>query len=499
MRTHAAAPPRPGAAPAPPAEASFELLFAHNPLPMWVYDLETLRFLEVNTAAVTHYGYTRDEFLQMDITGIRPPTTVPALLAEVAQPRPDHQRSGPWQHQRKDGQVRDVEIISHVLTWAGRPAALVVVEDITARRRVEAQVQRQVQQLTALRTIDLAITASHDLRITLHILLSEVLAQLQVDAAAIWQLNLQTLRLEYAAGRGFRTVTSAQADLRLGQGLAGRVARERRRVSVADLAGAPDLVRQALVEAEGFRTYSGVPLVVKGQIHGVLEVFDRTSRAPDAEWFEFLDALAGQTAIALENATLFTDLQQANLDLMQAYEETLEGWARALELRDVGTEGHTMRVVDLTVRLGQALGLPDALLVQLRRGALLHDIGKIGVPDAILQKPGPLTEDEWVIMRRHPVYAYQWLAAIPFLRPALDIPYCHHERWDGAGYPRGLQGEQIPLAARIFAVVDIWDALISDRPYRSAWPEARVREHLRALAGTHCDPQVVAAFLALPL
>lgn len=194
---------------------------------------------------------------------------------------------------------------------------------------------------------------------------------------------------------------------------------------------------------------------------------------------------------------LLESLQFSNNELVLAYEITLEGWSRALDLRDKETEGHTQRVTDMSVRLARAMGLSEEELIHIRRGALLHDIGKMGIPDSILLKPGPLTEEEWVIMRKHPGYAYDLLAPITFLHPALAIPYCHHEKWDGSGYPRGLKGTEIPQAARIFAVVDVWDALCSDRPYRPRWPEGRVYEHIRALAGSHFDPQVVDAFLAL--
>ena len=186
-----------------------------------------------------------------------------------------------------------------------------------------------------------------------------------------------------------------------------------------------------------------------------------------------------------------------NADLTSAYDATIEGWSRALDLRDRETEGHCRRVTDLTLALAQAMGLPSADLVQIRRGALLHDIGKMGIPDAILLKPGPLDDREWEIMRRHPVYAYEMLSPIEFLRPALAIPYCHHEKWDGTGYPHGLCGEEIPLSARLFAVVDVWDALCSNRPYRPGWSLDKVRAQISAGAGTHFDPQIVKAFLAL--
>ncbi len=189
------------------------------------------------------------------------------------------------------------------------------------------------------------------------------------------------------------------------------------------------------------------------------------------------------------------EIRSLNDELAAAYDATIEGWAKALDLRDKETEGHTRRVTEMSLRLARALGLGESEMVHIRRGALLHDIGKLGVPDAILLKPGGLTEEEWAVMRRHPGNAHDWLASIPVLRPALAIPHAHHEKWDGTGYPLGLAGESIPLAARLFAAVDIWDALRSDRPYRAAWPEDRVRAHLRSLSGSHLDPAIAAAFL----
>jgi putative nucleotidyltransferase with HDIG domain len=191
------------------------------------------------------------------------------------------------------------------------------------------------------------------------------------------------------------------------------------------------------------------------------------------------------------------DLRHAHSDLAEAYEATIEGWSHVLDLRDKETEGHTQRVTEITVRLARALGVSDSEMVHIRRGALLHDIGKMAIPDNILQKPGPLTEEEWKEMRRHPEYAQQMLSPIVYLRAALDIPYCHHERWDGTGYPRGLKGEEIPLSARIFSIVDVWDALLSNRPYRRGCTEESVLEYLRKLSGVSFDPYLVDEFLEL--
>jgi putative nucleotidyltransferase with HDIG domain len=250
-------------------------------------------------------------------------------------------------------------------------------------------------------------------------------------------------------------------------------------------------------EAEGFLSYAGSPLIAKGQVTGVLEVYRRSVHEPEPEWTHLLETLAGQTAIAIENAQLFQGLQQSNMELAMAYDATIAGWSRAMNLRDQETEGegHTQRVTDLTLKLAQAMGLPDVELIHIRRGALLHDIGKVGVADHILRKPGPLTEEEWVEMRKHPEFAYEMLASIRYLQPALDIPHCHHEKWDGTGYPRGLKGEAIPIAARIFAVVDVWDAVTSDRPYRKAWSREKALEYIQEQSGKCFDPRVVEFFM----
>ena len=251
--------------------------------------------------------------------------------------------------------------------------------------------------------------------------------------------------LEHAAARGFRTEALKHTRLRLGEGYAGQAALRRSPVRIPALSDAPDGLRRApLLEAEGFAAYYGMPLIAKGRVKGVLEIFHRSPLEPDREWEEFLDNLAGQAALAIDAAELFMDLQRSNLDLTLAYDATIEGWSRALDLRDKETEGHTQRVTEMTESLARALGVEEETLIHVRRGALLHDIGKMGVPDATLLKPGPLTEEEWGFMRKHPTYAYEMLSPIAYLHPALDIPYCHHEKWDGTGYPRGRKGRKSP-------------------------------------------------------
>lgn len=187
-------------------------------------------------------------------------------------------------------------------------------------------------------------------------------------------------------------------------------------------------------------------------------------------------------------------MEQLHTELVIAYDKTIEGWSQALDLRDKETEGHTLRVCEKTLLLARAAGLDDEAQLHIKRGSLLHDVGKLGIPDAILLKPAQLTQAEWEIMKRHPVYAYDWLSPIEYLHPALDIPYCHHERWDGTGYPRGLKGTEIPIAARLFAMVDVWDALTSDRPYRRAMQPAEAKEYIRKQSGSHFDPDAIEIF-----
>ncbi|MCJ7625569.1 MAG: PAS domain S-box protein [Anaerolineaceae bacterium] len=371
-----------------------------------------------------------------------------------------------------------------------------IIRDITERVQAEERIQRQLRRLDGLRKIDQAIIGTLDLKIPLNILLEQVTQQLNVEAADILIHNPHTHTLEFMVGIGFRTTALQYTNLRLGESYAGRTALERRIVHIPNMSHIDNgFAKSPQLKDEDFISYYGVPLIAKGEVKGVLEVFHRVEFHPDIEWLSYLETLAGQAAIAIDNANLFNDLQRSNLEITRAYDSTLEGWAKALELRDQETEGHSRRVVTLTLKLARALDIREDELIHVRRGALLHDIGKMGIPDRILQKPGPLDEVEWEIMRHHPLYAYEWLSSIQYLQPALDIPYCHHEKWNGSGYPRGLKGEEIPLTARIFAVVDVWDALLSKRPYRDAWPEEKVRSYIQEQAGSHFDPEVVTAFL----
>ena len=817
------------------SDERYRYLFQNNPQPMLVYDLETLAFLDVNEAMIHHYGYAREEFLAMTIKEIRPPEEIPQLLEQVSRTTATIDVSSHGTHRKKDGTLIDVEIVSHAFTFGERRARLVLVNDVTARRRAEREILRQHEQLAALNQIGQSLTklaapsqileliyatighvldnrnfyialydekkqeisfpvytmdgerkpvgsrplgkglSEYVLRTRLPLLIpcdvKETLEKLGIahlgrqsfsllsvpitadeeaigvitiqdyyrpnvyttadlkllsTCAAQAAIAIQNARL-YAAeqqrARELETLVtigqrltgtldlptvlaslldetaqivpghalaimlydSAQEELkiesargypgevwrnfrvRLGEGVTGRAALTRQPILIRDTTIAPEWLGVDGMPVSG--SEMAVPLVFRDRLVGVINVesqqpavfdehhlrlfaaiadhaaiaienarlFEETRQrtqqlallydagltlnrvldsrvqleflikiaakalhaergdffrydsaadvlrfelglgypeqvekairacefplgeerglvgwvgknhlplnlpdvAADPRWISFesdesrihsalwvpiehegellgvlnvstsranaftphderlLVLFANQVAVAMLNARLYEQAEQNRLEMTAAYEATIEGWSRALDLRDKETEGHTQRVTTMAVRLAWKMGIRGVELVHIRYGALLHDIGKMGVPDAILLKPGPLTREEWQIMHQHPACARDLLLPIMYLRPALDIPFCHHEQWDGVGYPRGLSGEEIPLFARIFAVVDVWDALRSDRPYRPAWSEAKAREHIRSLAGTHFDPKVVQAFLGL--
>jgi PAS domain S-box-containing protein len=406
---------------------------------------------------------------------------------------------------RPDGSMFPAETQGRDITINGRKLRVIAMRDITQRKQAEEEItrlfeesQRRLNQVEALHSIDLTISASMDLRMTLNILLKHVESLLDVDAADILLLIPNSHQFKFSAGRGFHTDGLERASVRLGTSFARRAVLERKTVVVSGgLVSQADQEFSKIYEREGFFAYTGVPLIAKGQTKGVLEVYHRSVHKSETEWLNLLETLAGRAAIAIDNTQLFNDLQQSNFELTLAYDATIAGWSRAMDLRDKETEGHTQRVTDLTLKLARAMSISESQLTHIRHGALLHDIGKMGVPDNILLKADQLTDEEWEKMRKHPAFAYDMLSSIRYLQPALDIPYCHHEKWDGTGYPRGLKGEEIPITARIFAVADVWDAITSDRPYRKGWSKEEALEYIKEQSGKYFDPQVVEEFLSL--
>jgi len=374
---------------------------------------------------------------------------------------------------------------------------LFTARDITKCKETENRMKQQMHQLSVLRSIDLAIASGLDLNLLLAMLLDQLDELMQIDAVSILLLNPKTNLLEFTAGKGFRSTSLQYTHLKLGEGCAGQVALERKLLNVPNLKeNRMEFGRSPLFQIEGFVAYYGVPLIAKGRVLGVLEMFHRSTLEPDADWLNFLNMIAGQAAIAIDSAIMFRELQRSNIELSLAYDATIEGLTRALDLRDKETEEHTRRVADTTIKLAVHLGVGATDLVHIRRGAILHDIGKVAIPDRILLKPGPLAEDEWQVMRRHPGIAVDLLSSISYLAQALEIPHWHHEKWDGTGYPDHLRGEMIPFAARLFALVDVYDALTSNRPYRTAWSKQETLQYIESQSGRHFDPMIVPKFLS---
>jgi PAS domain S-box-containing protein/putative nucleotidyltransferase with HDIG domain len=395
--------------------------------------------------------------------------------------------------------------------WVGREAPIqggnlrllnsighIAANEIQRSTLYEKAVQN-LNRLEALHNIDMAINASQDVKYSLHVLINQVTNLLGVDAACVFLYDEDTRGLKYAAGEGFHSKTEFEkASINLGNHFAGQIALERRTIKGLDLAACEVFSNYAkYIRGEGFSSYFGVPLIAKSRVVGVLEVYNRTPLNPETEWMDFLETLAGQAAIAIDNTSMYHELQRTYEQLSVAYNQTIEGWALTLEMRDDETKGHSQRVTEMAIAIAREMGIRDQELVHIRRGAILHDIGKMAIPDEVLHKPGPLTDEEWDLMRQHPTLAVEWLSKISFLEQAMTIPHYHHERWDGTGYPEGLKGEAIPLSARIFSIVDVWDALLSDRPYRKAWPIKKAITYIKTQSGKQFDPEVVKVFFNL--
>ncbi len=464
-----------------------------------------------NPRVETMSGYSRNELIgtsaSLFIDGDEPQGDCPGLWRTI-------QAGGTWHgrlaSRRKGGgeYVNELAVSPVGGGDASTPRSFVatmmdVTESVRAKERIEELNENLLQRISELETlhgIDTVITDGAGLDAGLPAYVAAVRRGSGLDAVSVFLLSDDGEHLELRATSGYRSPTPEHLVVSLEVGIAGAAAGRGETIVMQGRQAILDAIepeKRAVLAPEEFELFAAVPMISRGELRGVLHVGHRGTIEADEAWRRRLKELAVQGAILVDHANLLSDLRQRNEELRVTYDATIEGWSRTLDLRDKETEGHSRRVTEVSLALARALGLEDGALLNVRRGALLHDIGKMGVPDAILQKPGPLTEEEWSLMRRHTTYARDLLSPIPFLRPALEIPYSHHERWDGSGYPEGLRGEAIPLAARVFAVADVYDALTSDRPYRAAWTRERALHHIRDQAGSHFDPAVVDAFLQL--
>lgn len=342
------------------------------------------------------------------------------------------------------------------------------------------------------------LQSSMDVRDPLPAVLELLAGVVQADGITALSYHQHSQRFDLLSTYRLDARTIAKLRMYFETGLAGKAARERKPIWIEDMQAADSAFRpMSPLAEEGFRSYLNLPLIGHNDFLGVLEVVWRTPQDMQSCNVDFLERMAEQISFTMERTSIVKDLRYQNKELALAYNAMIEGLSRALELRDLETEGHTRRVSILMMRFVEHMQIPSDQWDAIRQGALLHDIGKLGIPDAILLKPGSLTQQERKVMQQHAVYGYNILAPIINLRQTLDIALYHHERWDGSGYPYGLKGGQIPLVARLFAVVDVFDALTSDRPYRSAWSHLQAIEYLKEQEGQQFDPQVVELFLEI--
>ena len=356
------------------------------------------------------------------------------------------------------------------------------------------KVENQLRHLESLHVIDQAITSNFDIQVVNKIILDQVCKELGGDAADILVLNKAINILENVGTTGFMDPMIRSIRVPLTTSIAGKVLLENKGYYINDLDRSPLWFIRKNMQVENFKSFFAYPMAVKGETIGVMEVFLRKKFYPDRDWENFLEALATQAAVAYDSFRKYSELQRMQQNASASFRTTLETWSRSLELHDIESQGHIHRVTNETIRLARELGMDESELPNIERGALLHDIGKIGIMDEILLKKGDLTEKDWEEIKRHPQIARDLLSNVKLLEDALDIPYSHHENWDGSGYPQGLKGEQIPLSARIFAVVDTFDAMTSTRPYRQAWSKSEAIQYLLDQKGKKFDPNIVDLF-----
>jgi PAS domain S-box-containing protein len=445
-----------------------------------------------NRRACELIGYPHDEIEHLSVGDLffadllNDPVTVTDL---------GNNRGGRGKILHKNGHLLPVE---YQITHNGQPGHyFIVLIDLSEYEQTEEKLTVQLKRMQALSNIDRAIMSTMDIAVIAEVVFDKLSSHLNMDFCMLflYDATSQHLICEHSRGLSALSVGGKQA-LAPAPMMANEIAAFGEMIIYEDFPAGDQIdIKKLSFPYRHSKFYAGIPLFNLRETIGILEVCSRRPFFPDQEWKNFFNLVAGQISIAIVHTNQFHSIQRLNHEILQAYENTLEGWARALEYKDRETKGHSDRVKDMTVKLGKSMGLAGADLIHLRRGAILHDLGKMCIPERILFKPSPLDDAEWQIMKQHPVYAQEFLADIQYLQPATIIPLYHHERWDGSGYPFGLKGKQIPLAARIFMVVDVWDALSFARPYRQAWSDEQVRKYLHDNAGILFDPDIVSAFL----
>ena len=454
--------------------------------------------LDVNERACQLYGYSREEFIQMNVREIITESMPVIQFPEVKTNEYYNPALYETTHQKKDGTRFPVELGGHKFDYGDDRFLIVVIRDVSERKQSQKEIRDSLKRITALHNIEKTINTTLDMDLAIRLILDEIHQVLKVDACNLLLFNNDLKLLEYKYQTGFRSDALTHTSLRPGEGLAGKTALERKITIVPSLSQEEkNWFIKYLDETEGFEAYFAFPLLAKGKLMGVLEIMQRCPFYPDSTWMDFAKTLSDQLANAIESGLMFHDITQTNFRLKTAYDMTLKKFAASLTAHHIGDSEHINTVAVTSMQLAERMHMRGNILNQIYRGAILHDIGEAAVPNSIMTKQGALTAEERKVMEQHPLKAAEMLVDIPYLKQTLDIPLYHHERWDGSGYPHGLRGEMIPLAARLFAVVDVWDALSHERPWRLAWEEDEILNYLKENAGGLFDPQVVQAFLEM--
>jgi PAS domain S-box-containing protein len=479
-----------------------------NAVPAGIGLIKDTKIIWINSRVEQFTGYTSSDLVGQSVSIFYPTEQIYLQVLEELRIQLQHHSSGKLQTTwiAKDGNPIEVEMRAAPIDpneWSAGiiVTALDISEQVLAQQHLREsfdETKMLLSRMTALRNIDEAITSPNGTPETIHQVLHQIRKTLGLQVAIASLVDPKTRQFNVVGCDGLEN-GYCLSDLNILYPVGVLAAQESQELFASPVDTIIDLhsILKHLPANHQAEQYAAVPLLVKGQVLGVLEVLVDNDVCHSNDCREFLVAMALQLAIALDNANLLQERERAFNELQTAYEATIQSLAQALEIRDRETKNHSARVVAWTERLAKRMGYPSDQLEHLRRGVYLHDIGKIGIPDHILLKPGPLTAEEWDIMRKHPQHAYDLLKDIEYLQPALEIPYSHHERWDGSGYPHGLAGTAIPLGARIFAVIDIWDALTDNRPYRNAWSVSQTILYLKEQAGILVDPEVVCHFLDL--
>ncbi|MBK7456761.1 MAG: PAS domain S-box protein [Anaerolineales bacterium] len=470
------------------SEAKFRNLFEVNKdgISIFLVDAQGApsTFIEFNTAAHQMLGYTRDEMFGLSPQMLEPKTTVEQLQFREFEFKTKGIANFETALLHKTGRLIYTDFTAQLIQYEGKPAVMNIVRDITEREQYENELQ-------AIATLSAALRTAPTRAEMLPVIVEQVSRLINCESMSVEIIDPISgdAVVEAAHGMWIKNLGFRQPA---GTGMNATISKTRKPYVDNHVRENPSVGILGYL-MDGIISGAGVPLITQDHLIGYMWMGNRTE-ITESE-VRLFSSVADIAANAIYRATLHEQTINDSANLARAYDTTLEGWAHALELRDQETEGHTRRVLKLTLELAKAMGVGESELENIHRGALLHDIGKMGIPDSVLLKPGTLNEREWEIMRQHPEYAYKLLKPIQYLNCSLDIPYSHHEKWDGSGYPQGLSGEEIPLAARIFAIVDVWDALTSNRPYRMAWSKEKALKHISEQSNKHFDPVVVEAFL----